>query len=125
MVTPYNDDFFFWWGRQIISLDDYPYVGIDFRGDLDISLPLGAAYGAIGKQYFLYISFFVFLYFKRTKIIFWMVFLNINLILVWLQTWVCNGQRDSYNIGGGIGQMRQWEERQRESFRTWRATCHV
>jgi hypothetical protein len=52
VVTPYNDDFFFWWGRQIIALDDYPYARIDFRGDLDMLLPLGAAYGAIGKQCF-------------------------------------------------------------------------
>jgi hypothetical protein len=70
VVTPYNDDFFFWWGRQIIALDDYPYAGIDFIGDPDMSLPLGATYGAIGKQCFLYISFFVFFYFKRTKIFF-------------------------------------------------------
>jgi hypothetical protein len=70
VVTPYNDDFFFWWGRQIIALDDYPYVGIDFRGDPDMPLPPGDAYGTIGKQCFLYISFFVFLYFKRTKIFF-------------------------------------------------------
>jgi len=59
--TPYNDDIFFWWWRQIIALDDYPYAGIDFKGDLDMSLPPGVAYGAIGKT-FLHISFF-FLYF--------------------------------------------------------------
>jgi hypothetical protein len=57
--TPYNDDFFFWWQRQIIALDDYPYVGIDFRGDPDMSLPPRAAYGAIGKKK-LHISFFLY-----------------------------------------------------------------
>jgi hypothetical protein len=67
VATPYNDDFFFWSRRQIIALDDYPYVGIDFKGDLDMPLPLGAAYDTIGKQYFLYISFFVFLYLKEQK----------------------------------------------------------
>jgi hypothetical protein len=65
VVTPYNDDFFFWWGRQIIAMDDYPYARIDSKGDLDMSLPLTVAYGAIGKQFFIYILFFVFLYFKR------------------------------------------------------------
>jgi hypothetical protein len=40
VVTPYNDDFFFWWRRHIIALDDYPYAGIDFRGDPNMSLPL-------------------------------------------------------------------------------------
>jgi hypothetical protein len=39
--TPYNDEFFFWWHRQVITLDDYPYAGIDFRGDLDMPLPPG------------------------------------------------------------------------------------
>jgi hypothetical protein len=55
VATPYNDDFLFWWSRQIISLDNYPYARIDFRGDPNMLLPTGAAYGAIGKQYFLYI----------------------------------------------------------------------
>jgi hypothetical protein len=67
VATPYNDDFFFWWRRQIIALDDYPYVGIDFRGDPHMPLPPRATYGTIGKQYFLYISFFVFLYLKEQK----------------------------------------------------------
>jgi hypothetical protein len=73
-----NDDFFFWWRRLIIALDDYPYAGIDFRGDPDMPLPLGAAYGAIGKKYF-YILYF--LYLKEQKY-FWMVFLNINSIFM-------------------------------------------
>jgi hypothetical protein len=54
-----------------------------------------------------------------------MMFLNINLILVWLQMWVHNDQRDSYDISRGTKEMRQWEERQRESFRRCRATCRV
>jgi hypothetical protein len=61
--TPYNDDFFFWWRQQVISMDDCPYVGIDFRGDLDMPLPPGDAYGDIGNK-FLNISFFVFLYLR-------------------------------------------------------------
>jgi hypothetical protein len=65
--TPYNDDFFFWWQRQIISLEDYPYAVIDFRGDLDMPLPLGVAYGVIGKI-FLHISFFCIFVFKEEKI---------------------------------------------------------
>jgi hypothetical protein len=53
--------------KTIIAVDDYPYAGIDFRGDPDMLLPPGASYDTIGKQYFLYISFFAF---KRTKIFF-------------------------------------------------------
>jgi hypothetical protein len=57
--TAYNYDFFFWWRWKIIALDDYPYVGINFQGDLDIPLPPGAAYGDIGNK-FLNISFFLY-----------------------------------------------------------------
>ena len=48
--NPYPADLFPWWRRQIIAIGDYPYAGIDFRGDLDMALPLGAAYGDIGKE---------------------------------------------------------------------------
>ena len=32
--NPYPADFFPWWRRQIIAIDDDPYAMIDFRGDL-------------------------------------------------------------------------------------------
>jgi hypothetical protein len=41
-----------------MALEDYPYAGIDFIGDLYISLRPGSAYGDIGMQKFLNISFF-------------------------------------------------------------------
>jgi hypothetical protein len=63
--TPYNDEFFFWWCRQVIAIEDYAYVRIDYRGDLDIPLPPGSAYGDIGKKYFYIFHFFVF--FKKNK----------------------------------------------------------
>ena len=50
VVNPYPTDFFPWWWRQIVTIDDYPYAGIDFFGDPDMSLPPGAAYGDIGKE---------------------------------------------------------------------------
>jgi hypothetical protein len=69
VVTPYNDYFFFWWWIQIIALDEYPYMGIYFRGDPDMSLPPGAVYGAIGN-FFLYISFFCIFCIEENKNIF-------------------------------------------------------
>ena len=48
--TPYNDELFFWWRQQVITLDDYPYIGIDFRGDTDMPLPPGFAYKDIGTS---------------------------------------------------------------------------
>ena len=50
VANPYPTDFFPWLQRNIISIDDYPYVGIEFRGDPDMPLPLGAAYGNIGNE---------------------------------------------------------------------------
>ena len=49
--NPYPADLFLWWRRQIVSIDDYPYVGIDFRGDPDMLLPPGSAYGNIDNEY--------------------------------------------------------------------------
>jgi hypothetical protein len=37
--TAFDDDFFSWWDQQIIAIDDYPYAGLDFRGDPDLVLP--------------------------------------------------------------------------------------
>ena len=50
VANPYSIHFFPWWWRQFVAIDDYPYVGIDFHEDPDISLPLGAAYGDIRKE---------------------------------------------------------------------------
>jgi hypothetical protein len=33
VTTPYNDEFFIWWCRQVISIEDYPYDGIDYTGN--------------------------------------------------------------------------------------------
>jgi hypothetical protein len=70
--TPYNDDFFYWWRRHIISLDDYPYAGIEFRGDPDMPLPPGNAYRDIGMSNVF--KYFIFLYFCIVKQkYFWMI----------------------------------------------------
>ena len=31
--NPYPADLFLRWRQQIVAIDDYPYAGIDFRGD--------------------------------------------------------------------------------------------
>ena len=48
--NPYPADFFPWWQRQIVAIDDYPYAGIDFLGDIDMPLPPWAAYSDIGNE---------------------------------------------------------------------------
>lgn len=34
-----------------MTLTEYPYSGMDFRGDPDLPLPTGAMWGAIGKLF--------------------------------------------------------------------------
>ena len=50
VANPYPTDFFLWWHRKIIAIDDYPYEGIEFCGDLDIPIPPRSAYGEIGNN---------------------------------------------------------------------------
>ena len=45
----YDDDFYTWWERQLPALEQFPYAGMDFRGDLDLVLPPGGAWGELGK----------------------------------------------------------------------------
>jgi hypothetical protein len=50
-IIKYNDSFFDWLRPQMLMIDDYAYAGLDFRGDLDFSLPEDAQWGDLGKKY--------------------------------------------------------------------------
>ena len=45
----YDDNFYTWWERQVPALEQFPYAGLDFRGDPDLVLPPGGAWGEMGK----------------------------------------------------------------------------
>ena len=45
----YDDDFYTWWEQQLPALEQFPYAGLDFRGDPDLILPPGAIWGDMGK----------------------------------------------------------------------------
>jgi hypothetical protein len=74
--TPYNDGFFYWWRRQVIALDDYPYTGINFRGDPDMPLSPGTTYRGIGMSKFF--KYFNFLYFCIGKKKYFCMILSTN-----------------------------------------------
>ena len=38
----YEPPFFLWLNDQILMIEDYAYVGTEFRGDRDLPLPVGA-----------------------------------------------------------------------------------
>ena len=58
----YDDDFYTWWERQVPALEQFPYAGMDFRGDPDLVLPPGGAWGELGNFYFQ--NFKIFMNFK-------------------------------------------------------------
>ena len=45
----YDDDFYIWWERQLPAIEQFPYAGMDFRGDPDLVLPPGGAWGELGN----------------------------------------------------------------------------
>jgi len=47
----FSTAFFSWLDRQQIFIKEHPYTRMDFRGDLDLSLFVGAQRGAIGKLF--------------------------------------------------------------------------
>jgi hypothetical protein len=54
-IVKYNDVFFEWLRIQILMVDGYAYVVLDFHGDLDLALPKGSQWGDIGKKDILFI----------------------------------------------------------------------
>ena len=44
------DAFFEWFDRQEMVFSEYPYAGMDFRGDPDLVFPVGEQWGVIGKK---------------------------------------------------------------------------
>lgn len=48
MPSPFDIEFFTWWERQVILIEDYPYASIDYRHDPDMVVPPGCTQGVIG-----------------------------------------------------------------------------
>ena len=63
-IVRYDDLFFDWLPGQVLMIEDYAYVVLDFRGDPDLALPKDAQWGDIGKKYtnfYLLICFCIFI----------------------------------------------------------------
>jgi hypothetical protein len=50
-IVRYDDRFFDSLQGQVLMIEDYPYAGLEFHGDPDLSLPEDAQWGDIGKKY--------------------------------------------------------------------------
>jgi hypothetical protein len=49
-IVKYDEAFFQWMRDRLIMVEDYDYVGTNFHGDPDLSLPEGSKWGDIGKK---------------------------------------------------------------------------
>ena len=47
-MSVYDDEFYLWWEQYLPTLEQFPYAGMDFRGNNDLVLPPGGAWGASG-----------------------------------------------------------------------------
>ena len=68
MQSVYDDDFYIWWERQLPTLEQFLYAGMDFRGDPDLVLPPGGAWGELGKSFLIFNIFKFFMNFKMIDI---------------------------------------------------------
>jgi hypothetical protein len=54
-------DFFTWWKRQLVVIEDFPYARVDFGGSANLVLPEGIQWDALGTKLTLpRIFFFIF-----------------------------------------------------------------
>jgi hypothetical protein len=60
-IVMYDKIFFQWLRNQLLMVEYYAYVGMDFHGDLDLDILEGSQWGDIGKkEIFVYIMFLIF-----------------------------------------------------------------
>jgi hypothetical protein len=59
----FTSDFFAWLRRKYLWIEDFPYVDVDFRGSMDLILPVGEDWDELGKRLSHTLSSFCFLSF--------------------------------------------------------------
>lgn len=69
-VVRFTLEYFHWLENQVFSIQDFPYAGVDFRGDPDMALPLGEKWDDTGNlifRKFLIIYIFVVVFYVVSK----------------------------------------------------------
>ena len=51
-IVRFYSSYFRWLDCQIFVIEDFPYAGIDFRGDREMTLPAGEQWDDSGKKSF-------------------------------------------------------------------------
>jgi hypothetical protein len=71
-IQAFYDKFFDWWSRQIPTIEDYPYDGINFSRDPDMPIPSGVESREMSKfsfqSYLIFISFHIYHFFLYTRV---------------------------------------------------------
>jgi hypothetical protein len=62
----------------MLMVDDYAYVGLDFRGDPDLVLPEDAQWGELGKKYTIFVLLDVFMNFIICKCFYFIFVQKLN-----------------------------------------------
>ena len=51
-VVRFRPEYFHWLENHVFSIQDFPYAGVDFRGDPDMILPPGEQWDDTGTSFF-------------------------------------------------------------------------
>ena len=58
----YTPQFFIWLRSHTFMIEDFPYAGVNFRGDLDTSLPRGTDWDTSSKRsHFEFLCYLIFI----------------------------------------------------------------
>ena len=62
-VVRFTDSYFHWLEDQVFAIQDFPYAGVDFRGDPDMVLPQGEQWDDRGTLFFtIFSNYIIFLF---------------------------------------------------------------
>lgn len=56
----YDEDFFDWWTHVTFCVNEYCYANMDYRGDLDLPLPMDAQWGTLVCFQFFFFVYMIF-----------------------------------------------------------------
>jgi hypothetical protein len=59
----FTTDFFTWWRRQLVVIEDFPYAGVYFRGSANLVLPEGIEWDVLGTKLNLVMYFYSFIFY--------------------------------------------------------------
>ena len=53
----YDEEFYVWWERPLLTLEQFPYRGLEFQRDNDLVFPPRGMWGELGIFLFMFLNF--------------------------------------------------------------------